>query len=147
MAYTDVTRVGTAAQKKVRSLMVLPISEAAYAEAKVSLAAGNFLAGMLPANAVVVDAYVAVRVAATTTTMTVAAGTTEGGADLLAATDLKTAGVSGALVGKKLTNTGLPVYLTLALTGGATGKYGDSSVVIVYDEITKSNGEYTRFGK
>ena len=80
------------------------------------------LVGVLPAGAVLGSTHVQVAAAFNSTTNTVAVGTTPGGTQLLAATDLKTAArtdtaVPTGVVGPLAVDT--PIYFTLALTGAA----------------------------
>lgn len=149
MANTNVTRVGTLAQKKVVRVHSTHVGPAFIAEAiKLGAAAGvtgNYLVANLPRDAVITDAYVVVDEASNAaTTATVALGTAEGGAQIMAAADVKTTGVKGTLVGKLKTGTGQPVYMALAYTG-ATTNYGSFTVVIEYTEFRKNSGEYTEF--
>ncbi|BAM63094.1 hypothetical protein ZHX_gp39 [Edwardsiella phage vB_EpP_ZHX] len=148
MAFTSMTRAGTIAQKKAASVLVMPLNEALVVEAGGAIAAGNYLMANLPANCVVTDAYVLVRKQPTTTTLTVDVGTAEGGAQLIAAADVKATaagGFVGSLVSKVFTGTGLPVFIKVGATGPGAGKWGDYAVVITYDEVEKSTGEYTQF--
>jgi hypothetical protein len=76
------------------------------------------------------------------TTATAQLGTTESGAQLIAAVDLKTKAVDGSLVDKVATGTGLDVFLRLAITGAAT-TIGEAHLVLEYTEYEKVTGEYT----
>jgi hypothetical protein len=91
--------------------------------------------GVLPAGALLLTTHLSVTTAANSTTNTVAVGNAPGGAQLLAATDLKTVartdtvapiGAQGPLAADT------PIYLTLASTGAAptTG-----SAVVALDYI------------
>lgn len=76
--------------------------------------------GILPAGAVANIAHLAVTTAFNSTTNTLALGTTVGGAQILAATDLKAlartdTAVALANIGPYAADT--PIYYTLALTG------------------------------
>lgn len=148
MANTDITRAGTNEQKKVVRVMSVRVNAQSMLNAGVTLAVGNtdLLVANLPERAVLTDAYVVVdTVANSATTATAALGTAEGGAQIMAAADVKTAAVvTGTLVGKLKTGSGMPIYLRLAYTG-ATTNFGDYTVVIEYTEYTKKSGEYTRF--
>lgn len=78
--------------------------------------------GVLPAGAVANLAHVAVGTAFNSTTNTLALGTAAGGAQILAATDLKALARTDTAVA--LANMGpyavdTPIYYTLALTGPA----------------------------
>jgi hypothetical protein len=82
----------------------------------------NGVLGVLPAGAVLNGVHVAAITAFNSTTNTVAIGTTPGGAQLLAATDLKTvartdAAAPAAAAGPFSVDT--PIYYTLAPTGAA----------------------------
>lgn len=149
MANTKVTTVGTLAQKKVKRVFSAHIGDDFRTQAATlgaATPAGNYLVVNLPQDAVITDAYAVVNtVSNAATAATVALGTTEGGAQIMAAADIKAAtGVVGSLVGKLKTGTGLPVYMTLVYTG-ATTNYGDVTVVIEYTEYRKTSGEYTQF--
>lgn len=148
MANTDITRAGTNEQKKVVRVMSVRVNAQSMLNAGVTLAVGNtdLLVANLPERSVLTDAYVVVdTVANSATTATAALGTAEGGAQIMAAADVKTAAVvTGSLVGKLKTGSGMPIYLRLAYTG-ATTNFGDYTVVIEYTEYTKKSGEYTRF--
>lgn len=149
MANTKVTTIGTLAQKKVKRVHSAHIGDDFRAQATLLGAptpAGNYLIANLPQDAVITDAYVVVDgVSNAATAATVALGTAEGGAQIMAAADIKAAvGVVGSLVGKLKTGTGMPVYMTLVYTG-ATTNYGSFTVVIEYAEFRKTSGEYTNF--
>lgn len=80
------------------------------------------LLGVLPAGAVLGTTHAQVAVAFNSTTNTVAIGTTPGGTDILAATDLKTLArtdtpVPTAKAGPLAADT--PIYYTLGSTGAA----------------------------
>lgn len=148
MANTNITRAGTNAQKKVKRVLSIRVNEVSFQNAGVQLAVGtqHFLVAQLPERSVLTDAYVVVdSVANSATTATAALGTAEAGAQIMAAADVKTAAVvTGSLVGKLKTGTGMPIYLALVYTG-ATTNFGDYTVVIEYTEYTKKSGEYTQF--
>lgn len=149
MANTKVTTVGTLAQKKVKRVCSIHVGDDFRAQATAlgaTTPAGNYYVANLPQDAVITDAYVVVDgVSNAATAATVALGTAEGGAQIMAAADIKAAvGVVGSLVGKLKTGTGMPVYMTLVYTG-ATTNYGSFTVVIEYCEFRKTSGEYTQF--
>lgn len=147
MAHTNATRYGEIAQKKGVSVLAIVLEDALYKENGLTIAAGNanFLVANLPANAVIKDAYVNVEKASNAaTTATVQLGTAEGGAQVLAALDVKTVGVAGTLVGKLATGTGQPIYMKVALAG-ATTTVGKATLVVEYTEYEKNTGEYTQF--
>jgi hypothetical protein len=149
MANTKVTTVGTLAQKKVKRVLSVHVGDDFRAQATALGAvtpAGNYYVANLPQDAVITDAYVVVdAVSNAATAATVALGTAEGGAQIMAAADVKAAvGVVGSLVGKLKTGTGMPVYMTLVYTG-ATTNYGSFTVVVEYCEVRKTSGEYTQF--
>jgi hypothetical protein len=78
--------------------------------------------GVLPAGAVLLTAHVVAAVGFNSTTNTIALGNVAGGAQFLAATDLKTVARTDTPV--PIANQGplaadTPVYWTLALTGAA----------------------------
>lgn len=91
--------------------------------------------GVLPAGALLLTTHLSVTTAFNSTTNTVAVGNVAGGAQLLAATDLKTVARTDTVApiaaqGPLAADT--PIYLTLASTGAAptTG-----SAVVVLDYI------------
>lgn len=148
MANTPVTRVGELAQKKVKRVFSAQLNAVFFAAANITRAAGtlNLLLANLPERAVITDAYVVVdTVSNAATAATVALGTAEGGAQIMAAADVKAAtGVVGSLVGKVSTGSGVQLFAQLVSTGAATN-YGDFTVVVEYTEYEKNSGEYTRF--
>lgn len=145
MANSNVTRYAEVAQKKGGSVLVVPVTDAMFEEAGVAKTSQNFLVANLPSNSVITNAFVYVQKAAdSATTATVQLGTAEGGAQLLAATDIKTTGVAGELVGKAATGSGQAIYARVAIVG-ATTTVGAAHVVLEYIEYTKNNGEYTQF--
>lgn len=147
MANTSVTRAAELAQKKVKRVFAARFDKEFYAAAGLTQAAGtkNLLLAHLPEHAVITAAYVIVHEASNAaTTATVAIGTAEAGAQVLAAVDVKVAGVAGELVGMIDTGTGLPLFAQVIFTG-ATTNFGDYTVVVEYTEYTKNSGEYTRF--
>lgn len=134
----DLLLQGTFNQKREERLMVakLPFSV-------VGGITGSFLVGKLPANAIVEGAYVfttAVSNAVTTDVVTI--GTTENGTEIMSAGDAKIAGKTGTFTGHSYTGTGKDVYVKHTVTGAKTA--GDTIVVILYVEVDKTNGEYTR---
>lgn len=147
MANTSATRYGETAQKKSVSVMNFRLTDELYQESNLAIAAGtqDFLVAKLPAAAVITNAMVVVESAAdSATTATIALGTAEGGAQLIAATDLKTVAVAGSLVAKRATGTGQAVYARIVLTG-ATTTVGIANVILEYVEYNKNDGEYTNF--
>jgi hypothetical protein len=93
--------------------------------------------GVLPAGAVLLTSHLSVTVAANSTTNTVAIGTTAGGTQLLAATDLKTVARTDTVApiaaqGPLAADT--PIYLTLASTGAAPTA---GSAVVALDYIAQ----------
>lgn len=139
MAYTDLTRKGTFAQKRAASYFVAHVVETEDTDLAT---AGNYLIAHLPADALITDVYVNVKTASNATTPTVKLGTAENGGQIMAATSIGTIGVVGALVGEVDTGSGADLYLTVAGTGGT--KVGDYVIVIEYLEYDKATGEYTR---
>lgn len=147
MAAINATRYGETAQKKTSRVMVFELNDDTMKDNGLTVAAGtfDFLVATIPANAVLTAAYVTVRKAANSaTTATVAVGTAEGGAQVLAATDIKTVAVAGTIVAKRFTGTGQAIYARVVATG-ATTSIGDVAVVVEYTELDKNTGEYTVF--
>ncbi|AFV51089.1 Rz-like spanin [Vibrio phage VPMS1] len=146
MANTNVTRWGETAQKKIKRVMALKVTKELFTDNGLSVATANLLIAELPANAVLTDAYAVVStVSDAATTATVQLGTAEAGAQIMTATDIKSAtGVVGDLVGKLATGTGMKVYARVVLTGAVTTP-GEVDVVIEYTEYETNSGEYTKF--
>jgi len=147
MAAVNVTRYGETAQKKAARSMVFHLTDALMAAHGITVEAGSFSfkVATLPANSLVQAATVLVNkatAAASTAVLTV--GTTESGAQLLAATDTKTVGAAGTIVKALPTGTGMDVYVRL-LASGATTSVGDLYVVLDYLELEKNTGEYTNY--
>jgi hypothetical protein len=144
MANTSLKRVGTWMLKKTTSLLAEVVIEGdSVVEGQVPAVTGNYLVATLPANAVIVRAYVQVLTASDAATSASAKlGTTEAGSEILSAANLKTLGKQGTFGTQADTGTGKDVFMTLTYTGAATtvGKY---VVVVEYDEYTKNDGEYT----
>lgn len=139
MAYTDLTRNNRFAQKKQESYFAPHIREAQDG----TLATGNYLLGYLPPGAVVIDAYLWIKTPSDALTATVALGTTEGGAEIMAATTLTSAGSAGTLVAEVDTGSELPIYATVVNSGDGTD-VADYVIVVLYLEYDKNTGEYTR---
>ena len=139
MAYKDLTRKNNNSCKKAKSYFATLVD---VTDSDVGLVTTNLLLGNLPSNAIITDAY-AHRVTASNaaTSATLALGTTEGGAQIMAAADLKGTGKVGSLVGQILTTTGKPLYAALTITGAATA--GKFYVVVEYLEPHKTTGELT----
>jgi len=149
MANTNISRYGEINQKKVTRLLSVHLSADTITAAGGALAVGanNFFVATLPEKSVLVDAYVVTDTPSNAATSAVIkVGTAEGGAQIMADVDAKAAaGVSGELVAKLKTDTGMPIYAAVTYTG-ATTNFGDFTIVIRYDEYTKKSGEYTRIG-
>ena len=141
MASTNLTQARNNSCKKQISYFATLID---VTDSSVGLASTNLLLANLPPNAIITDAYlhrVAVSDAATSATFKL--GTTEGGAEVMAAADVKAAtGKVGSLVGQILTNSGKPLYGALTITGAQTA--GKFYVVVEYLEPLKSTGELTK---
>ena len=146
MAHINATRYGETAQKKVKRVMALKLTDELFSAQGVAVGTQNLLIAELPANAVLTDAYVVVsKVSDAATSAAVTMGTAEGGAQILASVDIKSAtGVLGSLVGKLATGTGMKVYARVAVAG-STGTVGESDLVIEYTEYETNSGEYTKF--
>lgn len=146
MANLNATRQGEIAQKKMQGALVINLNDQFYADVgQTTNVTQNFLIAELPADAVITNAYIDVRtVSDAATSATVQLGTAEAGAQIMAATTIKTAAVAGSLVGKLSTGTGQKVYMRVVLSG-ATTTLGNTYVVLEYTEYNKNTGEYTRF--
>jgi hypothetical protein len=140
MAYINLTRKANNSCKKSKSYFA---SEIDVKDTDVGLVSVNLLLGNLPPNAIVTDAYVHRVVASNAaTTATVALGTVEAGAQIMAAADIKGTGKVGSLVGQILTGSGKPLYAALTITGVQTA--GKFYVVVEYLEPNKVTGELTK---
>lgn len=140
MAYVNLTRKANNSCKKSKSYFATQVD---VKDSDVGLVTTNLLLANLPPNAIITEAYVHREVASNAaTSSTVALGTTEGGAQIMAAADLKGTGKVGSLVGQILTGSGKPLYAALTITGAQTA--GKFYVVVEYLEPTKVTGELTK---
>lgn len=141
MASTNLTQAHNNSCKKQISHFATLID---VKDSAVGLVSTNLLLANLPPNAIITDAYVhRVTVSDAATSATFKLGTTEGGAEVMAAADIKAAtGKVGSLVGQILTNSGKPLYGALTITGAQTA--GKFYVVVEYLEPLKSTGELTK---
>lgn len=140
MAYVNLTRKANNSCKKSKSYFA---AELDVKDPDVGLVSVNLLLGNLPPNAIITDAYLHRSVASNAaTTATVALGTVEAGAQIMAAADIKGTGKVGSLVGQILTGSGKPLYAALTITGAQTA--GKFYVVVEYLEPNKVTGELTK---
>lgn len=140
MAYVNLTRKANNSCKKSKSYFA---AELDVKDSDVGLVSVNLLLGNLPPNAIITDAYLHRVVASNAaTTATVALGTAEAGAQIMAAADIKGTGKVGSLVGQILTGSGKPLYAALTITGAQTA--GKFYVVVEYLEPNKVTGELTK---
>lgn len=140
MAYVNLTRKANNSCKKSKSYFA---AELDVKDSDVGLVSVNLLLGNLPPNAIITDAYLHRVVASNAvTTATVALGTAEAGAQIMAAADIKGTGKVGSLVGQILTGSGKPLYAALTITGAQTA--GRFYVVVEYLEPNKVTGELTK---
>lgn len=140
MAYVNLTRKANNSCKKSKSYFA---AELVVKDPDVGLVSVNLLLGNLPPNAIITDAYLHRVVASNAaTTATVALGTVEAGAQIMAAADIKGTGKVGSLVGQILTGSGKPLYAALTITGAQTA--GKFYVVVEYLEPNKVTGELTK---
>lgn len=140
MAYVNLTRRANNSCKKSKSYFA---AELDVKDSDVGLVSANLLLGNLPPNAIITDAYLHRVVASNAaTTATVALGTAEAGAQIMAAADIKGTGKVGSLVGQILTGSGKPLYAALTITGAQTA--GKFYVVVEYLEPNKVTGELTK---
>ena len=140
MAYVNLTRKANNSCKKSKSYFA---TELDVKDPDVGLVSVNLLLGNLPPNAIITDAYLHRVVASNAvTTATVALGTAEAGAQIMAAADIKGTGKVGSLVGQILTGSGKPLYAALTITGAQTA--GKFYVVVEYLEPNKVTGELTK---
>ena len=142
MAYTNMLREETFAQKKQESFAVAELAEGS-ASFEIPAASGNYKLFNLPANAIITDAYIFVdTVSNAATSNTATLGTTEGGTQILSAASLKTLGKVGTFTGMSNTTTGKPVFLGITVVGATTAA-AKFKVVVKYLEYRKTTGEYT----
>ena len=140
MANVNLTRKGNNSCKKSKSYFATQLD---VKDSDVGLVTTNLLLANLPPNAIITDAYVHREVASNAvTSATVALGTAEGGAQIMAAADLKGTGKVGSLVGQILTGSGKQLYAALTITGAQTA--GKFYVVVEYLEPNKVTGELTK---
>ena len=140
MAYVNLTRKANNSCKKSKSYFA---AELDVKDPDVGLVSVNLLLGNLPPNAIITDAYLHRVVASNAaTTATVALGTAEAGAQIMAAADIKGTGKVGSQVGQILTGSGKPLYAALTITGAQTA--GKFYVVVEYLEPNKVTGELTK---
>lgn len=140
MANVNLTRKGNNSCKKSKSYFATQLD---VKDSDVGLVTTNLLLANLPPNAIITDAYVHREVASNAaTSASVALGTTEGGAQIMAAADLKGTGKIGSLVGQILTGSGKPLFAALTITGAQTA--GKFYVVVEYLEPNKVTGELTK---
>lgn len=140
MAFTDITGLMNNSLKKQKSYFATLID---VTDTDIGLVSATKLLANLPAGAIITDAY-AHRVTASNavTSATVKLGTTDGGAEIMAAADLKGTGKIGSLAAQLLTGSGKGLYMTLTITGAQTA--GKFYVVVEYLEPAKATGELTR---
>jgi len=136
MANKDTTRCGSTHRKKTLSLMTIVIDAEAYKDYQD--ASGNYLAGILPPDALITDAYVFTAAASSGGAVTL--GTTEGGTEILSLGDSALVGESGTFTGKSLTTTGKEVFMGLA----APVTSGSFVVFIEYSEYLLNCGDLTK---
>ena len=141
MASTNLTQARNNSCKKQNSFFSTLIDVTDSAVGSVST---NLLLANLPPNAIITDAYVhRITKSDAVTSATFKLGTTEGGAEVMAAADIKAAtGKVGSLVGQILTGSGKALYGALTITGAQT--VGKFYVVVEYLELTKVTGELTK---
>lgn len=140
MANVNLTRKGNNSCKKSKSYFATQLD---VKDSDVGLVTTDLLLANLPSNAIITDAYVHREVASNAaTSATVALGTAEGGAQIMAAADLKGTGKIGSLVRQILTGSGKPLFAALTITGAQTA--GKFYVVVEYLEPNKVTGELTK---
>lgn len=140
MAFTDITGLMNNSLKKQKSYFATLID---VTNTDIGLVSATKLLANLPAGAIITDAYVhRVTASNAATSATVKLGTTDGGAEIMAAADLKGTGKIGSLAAQLLTGSGKGLYMTLTITGAQTA--GKFYVVVEYLEPAKATGELTR---
>ncbi len=140
----NLTRYNGAFKKKLTSVMAMVLSEGTD-KGNIAAASADHLVGILPADAIVTNAYVMTKTASDAATSAAAKlGTASGGSQILSAANLKTVGKTGTFTGASDTGTGKEVWLGLTYTGAATA-VGEYVVVIEYLEYTKNGQELTKF--
>lgn len=147
MANVNIKTLGKNNQKKAVSVSSATIKPAALTTSQGVAAAGTLASGdvvkvfSLPANSVVVDAFIVVKAGATGGTQTLKI--TVGSTDAVAAVAVGTAAgaVKGGAVTRVATGTGADVTVT---SGVADLTDGEFEVVVEYIEYTRTIGEYTK---
>lgn len=141
---TDLTRNNNTHQKKSICVMSAPIIEGTEV-GEITAVDADHLLGLLPQDAVIIDAFVWVHTvsdAATSAAATV--GTTEGGSELVTGVDLTTLGRQGTFVPSVETLTGKDLWLGIDYTG-ATTAVGVYTVIVEYIEFNLNTGDLTQF--
>lgn len=140
----NLTRYNNAFKKKLVSAMAFVLAEGTD-KGEIAAASDNHLVGLLPADAIITDAYVLVKTGSDAATSAVATlGTASGSSAIMSAADLTTPGATGTFTGKIGTGTGQEVWLGLTYTGAAT-EVGEYVVVVEYLEYTKNSQELTQY--
>ena len=141
----DKTRANRFMQKKSECFFAAEVNEGSedWEIDSADAETDNLLAN-LPPNSIITNAFIHVKTvsdAATSATGTL--GTTDGGAEILSAANLKAAtGKVGTFAGQSLTGTGVGLYLRIVYVGAVTN-VGEYLVVVEYMEYDKNTGEYT----
>lgn len=141
---SDLTRDNNAFKKKGVSVFSCVIEEGTE-NGQIAAASDNHQIGILPPDALIVDAFVWVLTVSDAATSCVGTlGTASGGAQIVSGADLTTAGRQGTFVPGVSTGTGANLWLGLTYTGAATavGKYVPT---VEYIEYLKNTGEETNF--
>lgn len=147
MANVNIKTMNKNNQKKATRVSSATIKPSALTTAMGVATAGTLASGdvvkvfTLPANSVVVDAFILVKTGATGGTQTLKI--TVGSTDTIAAVAVGTAAnaIKGGTVTKVPTGTGADVSVT---SGVADLTDGEFEVVVEYVEYTRTVGEYTK---
>ena len=136
MAYNDITRVATNAQKKGISILAVQVNNETRKHFPIG---GNYLICNLPPDAIIVEGYIFVNEVSNGGTCLI--GISEAGTEIASAAAVGTKGKVGTTPNTMpiSSGTGTPIYLTIP-TRPTTG---DFVVIVEYIEYTKNTGEYT----
>ena len=136
MAYNDITRYSTNAQKKTVNILAVHLNNETR---KYFPIAGNYLIANLPPNTIIIEGFIYVNEVSNGGTCLI--GVNEAGSEILSAAAVGTKGKRGTAGTTMPLNfpTGTPVYLRIP-TKPTTG---DFIVIVEYIEHTKNTGEYT----
>ncbi len=143
----DLTRLLDGFQKKTKCIFsVLLVEGTDTDQGEIVTGDSNHLLALLPPNALITEAYIAVEVVGDDTTTQVGSlGSASGGAQILSAADLQTLGKEGTFVAGVNTGTGMELWFNAANGTDDSTNVGKYRVFVEYIEYEKNTGEYTNF--